>query len=353
MMKLGISADLHLANKNQYPERYNAFTDILDQCLDQGVNYFILAGDVFDQSMQNYSDFESICNNKKYSSLDIHIIPGNHDPEISNKKIVCKNVNIHSNAEWVPVCDGWTILFIPYKKSRLMGEMIQELMVDRPEGKWILVGHGDLSQGLQTPNAYEPGIYMPLTQRDILQFHPDLIFLGHIHVKHQIGNLHYPGSPCGLDITETGYRHFLVLDTETNQVAFKRVNTDRLLFNEELLILPKEDEDRYLEEQIDKLTSGWMISPGDEKKVKVRMKVRGFSTNRENIIKVIRKGLQAYSLYDEPDISEVSNANDPEKDYLMTKFLENLGDYELPKGQDDPGEEEIILEAMKLIYMER
>jgi hypothetical protein len=33
-MKPGISADLHLANKNQYPERYNAFTDIFDQCLD-------------------------------------------------------------------------------------------------------------------------------------------------------------------------------------------------------------------------------------------------------------------------------------------------------------------------------
>ena len=80
-----------------------------------------------------------------------------------------------------------------------MGEVIQEIVVDRPEGKWILVGHGVGSHRKEAPDPYEPGMYMPLTQRDILQFSPDIIFLGHNHLNQQEGNLYLSRIPLRVE----------------------------------------------------------------------------------------------------------------------------------------------------------
>ena len=352
-MKLGISADIHLTRKEDHPERYNAFVNILDQCQKLGVEQIILAGDLFDQSLQNYSEFESLCNKKKYAKLQIHVIPGNHDPDISNEKIVCKNVKIYTNPEWVDLSEGWACLFIPYMKERSMGELIQEKIGATNPQKWILVGHGNWSQGMRQTNPYEPGVYMPLTSKDLVKFQPDKVFLGHIHIMQDIGNLSYPGSPCGLDITETHYRHFLVFDTETTKVTPHQVNTDILYFNETLLVLPLDDETEYLQKQIRNCISSWQLDSGDEGKVRVRVKAKGFSNNRENLYEIIEQGFMTYKRYDDPDISEVSNANDPERDYLVTKLLEDLEDFKWPENPDEPDMEDVIFEAMKLIYMEK
>lgn len=352
-MKIGISADIHLTSKEDHIERYNAFVDILDQCLDMGVEKIIIAGDLFDQSLQNYSEFESLCNKKKYDRLSIHVIPGNHDPDISNEKIVCKNITIHADPEWVDLSDDWAGLFIPYMKERSMGEVIQEMIDDTTHDKWMLIGHGDWSQGMRQVNMYEPGVYMPLTQKDIVNFQPDMVFLGHIHVMQNIGKLFYPGSPCGLDITETHYRHFLIFDTVTTQVTPYRVNTEIVYFNETLLALPLDDEAEYLKKQIQDCISRWHLEVNDDGKVNVRVKAKGFSTNREKLSEIIKQGFSAYNLYDEPDFSEVSNANDPDRDYLMTKLLAVLDDFEWAEHPDEPGADEVIFEAMNLIYGEK
>ena len=348
-----ITADLHLTTMDHHPERYNAYANILDQCLEKGIDVLILAGDVFDSSMHNYSDFESISSKKKYSKLNIHIIPGNHDPHISNKKIVGSNLSIHTEPHWENIGKGWSLLFIPYLNNRLMGDVIQRMMADKPSGKWILVGHGDFIQGVSRPDAYEKGVYMPLTQKDINQFQPDLVVLGHIHIQSHIGNLHYPGSPCALDITETGYRNFLIFETETCQIVTEQVETDRIMFDECLLIIPKVDQESFLKEQIENNIRSWGLDSGDEKKTTVRIKARGVSTDRENLIKHINKYFKKFTLYEDPDISEVSFVDDPERDYLVTQFLNSINQYDLPDGKDDPSTEDIILDALKMIYLER
>ena len=94
-MKIAITADLHLRNRENHPERYNALENILEQIEAENIKTLIIAGDLFDKDSRNYSDFEKIC--KKHGKVQLLIIPGNHDPDISGKKIVGDNIHIYSS----------------------------------------------------------------------------------------------------------------------------------------------------------------------------------------------------------------------------------------------------------------
>ena len=88
-MKVAITADVHLANKKDYPERFNALTNILDRIQELKLDSLIIAGDLFDTSYNNYSEFDKIAS--KYKDIFMHIIPGNHDPLIDNSFFDVKN----------------------------------------------------------------------------------------------------------------------------------------------------------------------------------------------------------------------------------------------------------------------
>ena len=104
--------------------------------------------------------------------------------------------------------------FIPFKKDKKMGETIAEIQNEIDGKDWILISHGDFYAGSKKQNPLEPGEYMPLTRNDLSRYKPKLTFLGHIHKPQLLENsIYYLGSPCGLDITETGKRRFLILDT--------------------------------------------------------------------------------------------------------------------------------------------
>ena len=105
---------------------------------------------------------------------------------------------------------------IPYLPGKTMGDVIGMFADDIEPREWVLCGHGDWLEGRRSPNPYEPGTYMPLTRSDLTQYQPAQVFLGHIHARRD-EPIHYPGSPCGLDISETGRRRFLLFDTDKNQ----------------------------------------------------------------------------------------------------------------------------------------
>ncbi|MCH7720116.1 MAG: hypothetical protein IH988_03880 [Planctomycetes bacterium] len=50
---------------------------------------------------------------------------------------------------------------------------------------------------------------MPLTRADLETHNPSLTLLGHIHAPYDGPPIYYPGSPCPIDMSETGLRRFL------------------------------------------------------------------------------------------------------------------------------------------------
>ncbi|MHA1280112.1 MAG: metallophosphoesterase family protein [Candidatus Helarchaeota archaeon] len=323
-MKVAITADLHLRTKKEYPERYKAIDNILTQCVDLGINDLLIAGDLFDKDLSSYTDFEALCKKTAYKDIKIKVIPGNHDSALLNRKFVLDNFEVIDKPKIIGIDENWKIMFVPYEANKLMGEIIQSLFLEIGDKKWVIVGHGDYIESVREINPYEPGIYMPLTRKDVDAFKPDRIFLGHIHQPILGDKVIYTGSPCGLNIDETGYRSFIVFDTDSNEIVKQKVENDILYFQTSLVVFPTADSLELLGIQIKDYIKGWDIKLDDEKKVRIRVKVSGYSSDRKALDKFIRKEFKNFEFEQEPDLSNVKFADDSDRDFIFEKCIEEV-----------------------------
>jgi DNA repair exonuclease SbcCD nuclease subunit len=350
-MRIAFTADLHLTSRAQNPERFETLENLLADMREKGIETLVIAGDLFDASRQNYAEFEQVCREPDNQDITIAVIPGNHDPGIDNQKLVASNLKVVSEP-WIRELGGRTFLFLPYRDGKTMGEEIELLARQLPAGEWVLVAHGDWAGGLRTPNPIEPGVYMPLTRRDIEVYQPARVFLGHIHVAMDAPPVHYVGSPCGLDITETGRRRCLLYDTETNQVEPMPITAPVLYFNETFVMVPVKDEARYLETRIDSRLKRWDLQPEEKGKAVIRVNVAGYSADRAALRSVLQEAFEGFKFYkgEGPNIDQVSISDDFERHHIAEQVRANVETLEWPEEMDEPSADEILLEALHIIY---
>jgi len=325
-MKIAITADVHLHSKEVYSERYNALVNILDQMITDKIKILVIAGDLFDKESQNYSEFDELCKLEKYSEIKFYIIPGNHDSGIESKYFTSNNVQIFNKPKILQLGEPpLNFFFLPYVLDKSMGEIIAEYKNNLPE-QWVLISHGDYLSGIRTPNPYEPGIYMPLSRTDIELFNPIKVILGHIHKKMEIGGVYYVGSPCGLNINETGKKSFSIVDTNNLDITTKTVDTDCIYFNETLIALLTINEFDYIKNKISDMIEKWEISESDIPKVRIRLKVKGYTADKGQLLSVIKDSFTNLAFYkdEEPDLTNVLIFNDPERIQIVEKVKEEI-----------------------------
>jgi DNA repair exonuclease SbcCD nuclease subunit len=350
-MKIAITADLHLTERGQNPERFETFENLLAALRAEGVNTLIIAGDLFDETRQNYAEFEQICRRDENQEISIIAIPGNHDPTIDDRKIDAENLEIITTPS-LRELGSLPFLFLPYEAGVTMGEKIAPLSDQLPADQWVLVGHGDWAGGIRVPNVIEPGVYMPLTRADLDLYRPARAFLGHIHSPSNTPPVHSVGSPLGLDITETGRRRFLLYDTDTNQVDSHTIDTPILYFNETFVIVPVEDETTYLHEQIKSRIDSWDLEPEEYAKTRLRIKVAGYSADKSALRSLLQEEFAGFSFFkdQEPDISDVYSSEDRDREFIAEQVKASVDDLVWPGGIDQPSSDEILLEALHIIY---
>ena len=353
-MKIAITSDVHLKTKKESPGRWNALRDILDKMLSENIKILIIAGDLFNEESQNYSEFDEFCRNPEYTGrrIKFYIIPGNHDPSIKQQYFTSDNITVFDKTTIFSLGEPpVTFSFIPYLPAKPMGEVLAENSKSLP-GTWLLIGHGDYMAGLRNPNPYEPGIYMPISRNDIQYYNPAKIILGHIHKRINFGKVYYPGSPCGLDINETGKRSFLILNTGTLEITEKAIDTDFIFFNETLISLPAAGEFDYMKKKIQEMIDSWSINKNELSKVIIRLKIKGYSSDRSRLFEVIKKTLKDFTFYnnEEPDLTAVSIFNDPERITIVEKLK---GKIEKLEWTDEIASKEDILEkALHVVLKE-
>ena len=353
-MKVAITADIHLSTDQEYPERFNALTNILDQLVKEKINNLIIAGDLFDAKSQNYSIFDDLCKKEQYNKIIFHIIPGNHDPVISKKYFSADNVKIYNQPSFLSFKDcAFRFFFVPYIPGRSMGEVIAKQKENIPE-RWVLIGHGDYISGIREPNTYEKGIYMPLGRSDIEYYNPSTVILGHIHKKMQIGRVYYPGSPCGMDINETGRRTYFVLDLNDLSILEREVNTDYIFFNEDIVVYPTSDEFEDIENKIKKMIDGWDLGKEEIEKARIRLRVRGYTSDKNRLYNLLKESLRDFSFYngEEPDIGEVSLFNDPERASIVERVERKIDQAQKEGNLPDLKKEMILEKALAIILKE-
>ena len=346
-MKIAITADVHLTSYKETPERYHALKDIFQQAVSSSLDAVLISGDLFNQDFNNYSDFEKLA--REFPMLNIWILPGNHDSKVSSRSLVGKNLRIFEKPE---IVDGdIPFLMVPYQAGTTMGEVIASQLESLPPKKWVLCGHGDWLDGVRAPNLLEIGTYMPLTRTDLDRYQPARVFLGHIHVRLD-GPIHYPGSPCGIDITETGERRFLVFDTSTGEVESRPVHTEVIYHIASLLILPVDDESAYLRKVISAEKAKWKISKDDTVRTRIRVKVQGYTQDKGALNDLLLDEFKGFSFYKDetPDLSEVTVTVDPNRIMIAEKVKEKIENMELNSSPDEPDRDLVLMKSLQLVF---
>ena len=234
-----------------------------------------------------------------------------------------------------------------------MGEGIVPFADALQDQRWILISHGDWTGGLKTPNPYEAGVYMPLTRPDLKRYQPERAFLGHIHLPQDDGVVFYPGSPCPLNITETGSRRFLILDTATGKVKSLPVDSPTLYYQESFLVTPVEDELKLLKAAIQERIKSWDLPQGWEDRVQVRLEVYGSSlADRNEVLKTLQSGFKAFRFYQDqqPSLGKLLFSRDQDRAEITSQLRDWVEAMEWPQDPDLPDKKQILQEAINIIY---
>ncbi len=311
----------------------------------------IIAGDLFDRSRQNYADFERAYLDARPSGLAVTVIPGNHDPDLQPGALALEGIEVIAEPTLVPADKGLDLLYVPYVPGTSMGEHLPAFEPSLKPGQWALISHGDWTGGIHIVDPNEPGVYMPLTRSDLETYKPAAVLLGHIHQAYKQPPVHYAGSPNPLNINETGLRYFLILDTESREVSRQPVNSPQLYFKETVVMLPVEDEQAYLVDEIEARIQAWDLPEGWEDRVQVRLKVAGYAADRSAVDQAAREAIASYAFYDQgPDLSELNHANDADRVHIARKAREWIDELDWPAAEGEPAKDEITLEALRIIW---
>lgn len=212
-VKIIHTADLHLGSsrtgvKNGRIEIENTFYKIINLCKTEGVDFLLIAGDLFDSPYQDNIE-NIIIAMAQIPMTTIAIAPGNHDPACPGS--VYLRYKFPDN---VVIFQGFgEHVDFPEKNVRLYGggftDRFEKLSLmrsfDAPSSDSIniCVLHADLLPESATSD------YNPITASQIETSGFDYVALGHIHKRSEIqklGKTHfaYPGCPDGMGFDELG-----------------------------------------------------------------------------------------------------------------------------------------------------
>ncbi|MCJ7717097.1 MAG: hypothetical protein MUO54_11350, partial [Anaerolineales bacterium] len=272
--------------------------------------------------------------------------------QLSQDSFALNGVYIYNKPAILPLNKNWKIFLLPYLPGETMGSAIVPFIEELSGERWILIGHGDWSAGIKTPDPYEPGVYMPLTGADLSLYKPSLVFLGHIHLPFDGDPIYYPGSPCPLNKNETGLRRFLILDTDQGLITPHLVESPIIYFKEKFVILPMEDELGYLKKLMEKRIETWQLPDGWNSRVQVQVEVAGFSSNREGVLKLIQNIFSPYNLDQDGDIDlgHLFHKQDPDRSEIAQNIKEWIDKLDWNPQETEPDKQEILEEALKVIY---
>ena len=347
-MRIGITADVHLAPQGSHPERRSTLDLLLEDLEKRGITHLIIAGDLFHSDCGSYTGFEET--SRSHSGVNITVIPGNHDPYISGSAVVGDNLNIIDSVR--PERIGETdFVFVPYESGSGMADRLGEMQLNH---RWVLVGHGDYIGGTRRRNPYESGIYMPLYRKDINRFRPWRVFLGHIHTPCSMNNVFYPGSPCGMNINETGRRRYLIFDTSTGSVESMTVKSQLLFFKKNFLVLPDDNEIHRLCRQANACIAGWSLTEDEKNKARIRITVSGYSRDREAVRDCLAEVFDGFVFNDDsgPDLSSLKLTRDSRRDSVAKRALELIEEMAWNFGGVEPSKDKVIEKALETVYGE-
>lgn len=123
------------------------------------------------------------------------------------------------------------IIGVPYVDS-MSADLFSALQNHSTDDTQVLLLHCTLDIGFQAAATGEDeGSYFPITKATLAELDYEYILAGHIHSTDRIvpldngGVFIYPGSPVSHTSSETGRRHAVWIDTDTDKIESKELET--------------------------------------------------------------------------------------------------------------------------------
>ncbi len=238
-MKFVHAADLHLGAPFKGIQRsdgeiarqlrdatYTAYHRIIALAIDESVDFVLFAGDCFnsDENMQvPQLRFRDGIRELDSRGIPSYVICGNHDPLLPRQARCALPASCHifpttGTEAQIVMRDGRefaAIFGISYGQQRVTERLVARYRNAHPHLFSIAMLHGNLEGSVGHTN------YAPFSLPELEATGFDYIALGHIHARAEYrvdnGLAVYPGSPQGLDPTETGPHGCMLVDVSENR----------------------------------------------------------------------------------------------------------------------------------------
>ena len=247
-MKFVHMADMHfdipftvLNNRNKLGEKRRleqreAFKKIIDFIKTNNVEYFFIAGDLYENEYIRQTTIEYINNLfKEIPNTKIYIAPGNHDPYIKSSmyNTFKWNDNVHIFNDKIELLENSDCDIYGYGFSDFYckNSGIENLQIKNKDKINILLMHGSLNGGTAQDMEYNP-----LNKLQLKELGLDYIALGHIHKldynTEENQRIVYPGSTISMGFDELGKHGVIYGELDKENINLKFVPIDNKEFKE-------------------------------------------------------------------------------------------------------------------------
>lgn len=230
-MKILHSADLHLRENDD--NTIDGLEALLNTAHQENVDFLTLGGDLFDSPEDAETLRPRLRDMLQDNPFEIVAIPGNHDEDSFRDNIRFGNdLRILTDKPFESRKYGDVeVIGVPYVDS-MNADLFSALQDHSADHTQILLLHCTLDIGFQSDaTGADEGTYFPVTKATLADLDYEYVLAGHIHSNDRVvpldngGVFIYPGSPVSHASSETGRRHAVLIDTDTNDIDSVELET--------------------------------------------------------------------------------------------------------------------------------
>ncbi|CDZ55965.1 metallophosphoesterase family protein [Neorhizobium galegae] len=223
-----------------------AFSGLVDQAVERRVDFFIVAGDVYDGDWKDNKIglfFNREVARLERAGIPVFLLKGNHDAE----SVITKTITLPKNVSEFPVNKPGSFK-LDHLKVALHGQGFAErsatenlaLAYPKPETGWFNIGVLHTSLTGREPHAP----YAPCSVEDLRSRGYDYWALGHVHDFEIVAEdplVVFPGNLQGRSIREQGAKGAVLVTVEDGRITHERIITDSARFAELVVAVEPDD----------------------------------------------------------------------------------------------------------------
>jgi DNA repair protein SbcD/Mre11 len=265
-----------------------AFSALVDQAVEREVDFFLVAGDVYDGDWKDNKIglfFNREVARLERGGIPVFLLKGNHDAE----SVIRKTITLPKNVREFPVNKPGTFT-LDHLKVALHGQGFAErsatenLALAYPPSKSGWFNIGVLHTSLTGREPHAP--YAPCSVEDLRSRGYDYWALGHVHDFEIVAEdplVVFPGNLQGRSIREQGAKGAVLVTVEDGQASLERIITDSARFAEVSVKVEPDDDLRVILRRIEN-TLETVAEAMEGRPLALRIRLTGQSRFRHELL---------------------------------------------------------------------